>query len=361
MDLAMQYEAGQAQMRRERGIAEPQIDPLQHLTSLAEAETHVPLSDRDAPPIPPRRAERRIAILTSLTHDVVEQYNLPSQTKSCYAALHGYHFVLDLVNGHEHADRYGLKFGHRLMNSGKRRVITWLKIGSLHKFLPYYDWVVWMDGDAIIKNFTVRLEQFIEPAEAAGADLIMADHLREFQTGVFFFRNSRWTARLLEAWWVEGKTEFNWAEQGALTNLIIKLASVASTSTNTHRPYHPECSLVDHSLRSGLEYQACTQRWMALYGHPYRNRTIPHIHFYDPHGEVPGGFATFLEPLNWREHPYFGGWDPIAFYQPGNFILQLDDKPNLHRYINFEQVIECFPHMEPYHWNAWWDLEQTKR
>ena len=60
------------------------------------------------------------------------------------------------------------------------------------RYLPYYDWLVWMDSDTVITNYTVKLEWFLQPDSAIDTDtnLILTDHNIALNNGVVCRRYS---------------------------------------------------------------------------------------------------------------------------------------------------------------------------
>lgn len=56
---------------------------------------------------------------------------------------------------------------------------------------------MWVDTDTVIMNFETRLESFLDERY----DLIISKDFRGLNNGVFFIKNSNWSANLLERWW----------------------------------------------------------------------------------------------------------------------------------------------------------------
>eukprot|EP00438_Fugacium_kawagutii_P008344 Skav233358 [mRNA] locus=scaffold394:560608:562005:+ [translate_table: standard] len=95
--------------------------------------------------------------------------------------------LLELVQGMDGAHRSML---------GRRQ----LNVDSLD-----YDYIVWIDADAMILDHSVRLEYFVEVA--GGADFIIGEDMADtdlLNTGLMFFRRaSPWCQRILRRWWEE--------------------------------------------------------------------------------------------------------------------------------------------------------------
>lgn len=88
------------------------------------------------------------------------------------------------------------------MDGGHRSVLNLrqLSMDSLD-----YDYIVWIDADAMILDHAVRLEYFVKVA--GGADFIIGEDMADtdlLNTGLMFFRRaSPWCQRILRRWWEE--------------------------------------------------------------------------------------------------------------------------------------------------------------
>ena len=71
----------------------------------------------------PPQPSTRIAVLSASTPDRVQLYQPATNSKTCYALRHNYHFVLDT----------------NAPNEGSINA-WWRKVEVLQKYLPYYDW-----------------------------------------------------------------------------------------------------------------------------------------------------------------------------------------------------------------------------
>jgi hypothetical protein len=148
--------------------------------------------------------------------------SLAANNKRQYALAHNYAFVARSA-----------EFGQQDLRTEKRRPV-WGKIDVVQKVLPKYDWIFWMDMDAIILNpdLTVQgiLDQFRNDypegprAFESNIDLVIAKPTRDkmINAGVFFLRNTEWAQKFLNTV-QESKDWFNKApsyEQGAMWDLI---------------------------------------------------------------------------------------------------------------------------------------------
>ncbi len=94
-----------------------------------------------------------------------------------YANRHGY----TLVNGNDFIDR--------------SRSAAWAKLPAAQSFLSSYDYVFYIDTDAVIMNMNVRLEDFIKIAP--DADFILTSDKNGLNTGLMLMRSSIWTKDFL--------------------------------------------------------------------------------------------------------------------------------------------------------------------
>ena len=62
------------------------------------------------------------------------------------------------------------------------------------------DWIVWTDADTVIMNATIAVESFL-PSNPHVDLLIGSDKGGGYNSGVFLFRNTRWSRRFLQTWW----------------------------------------------------------------------------------------------------------------------------------------------------------------
>lgn len=84
---------------------------------------------------------------------------------------------------------------------------TWFKpkliLEVFEKFSPEY--VLYLDIDAVIADFSTKIESFIDP----NYNLIFSDdvgHHSAVNAGVFLIRNSEWSKDFLNEWWKAGAT-----------------------------------------------------------------------------------------------------------------------------------------------------------
>ncbi|KAG1455132.1 hypothetical protein G6F56_007141 [Rhizopus delemar] len=147
---------------------------------------------------------------------------LAADNKRDYAKAHDYAFIARST-----------EFAQQALRSDKRRTV-WGKIDAVQKVLPKYDWIFWLDMDAVIMNPEHTVQGTLDQlrAEYPGGprafeeniDLVIAKPTRDkmINAGVFFMRNTEWSMQFLRE--VQAyKKWYNLApsfEQGAMWELL---------------------------------------------------------------------------------------------------------------------------------------------
>ena len=92
---------------------------------------------------------------------------------------------------HDYALRVFNKIDHE-------RPTPWSKILALKSTMKteHFDWLLWMDGDALITNFETHLDEFLP--DTKGVDLVIAKDCTGLNTGIFMLRCSRTGLQLPE-------------------------------------------------------------------------------------------------------------------------------------------------------------------
>ncbi|KAF7723310.1 hypothetical protein EC973_002107 [Apophysomyces ossiformis] len=165
-----------------------------------------------------------IAVVTSsYLHDACMELSASASAanKRDYAKQHGYAFVAR-----------SSEFAQQVLRDNRN--VVWGKIDVLQKLLPKYEWLLWLDMDAVIMNMDKSLENLIDtfrsqyPGGKADfddtVDIIIARRSSDeaINAGVFLIRNSIWSNNFLrdlqniEEWYKKGP----YYEEGALKQLI---------------------------------------------------------------------------------------------------------------------------------------------
>ena len=126
------------------------------------------------------------------------------------------------VSYHNKAE-YCKKWGYDLIIEDDSAVnptrdVVWSKIPVLQKWLPHYDWVMWMDMDALFMKFETRLEDIVA---SSTKHIIITKDWHGINMGVFFLKNSEVVKSLLDDIWKTPQTFwYPHLEQSALSYLV---------------------------------------------------------------------------------------------------------------------------------------------
>jgi hypothetical protein len=165
-----------------------------------------------------------ICILTSYTDETwwnnygkCDYGDLSSTNHLNYANTHNYSFIKRIVKDSDYSNWHP----------------TWVKIDMLIKTLPLFDYVVWIDSDAIFINEKIKIEEFI----SENIDLIIPkleiDRLTDkihtnTTTGFMIWKNSDWSMNMLKNMWNNpGDCRFDYFhEQSRLNELLRNYFSI---------------------------------------------------------------------------------------------------------------------------------------
>lgn len=101
---------------------------------------------------------------------------------------------------------YCQKHGYELIMANnmidKSRPAAWSKLLAMKYYLSNedFDYIIYIDMDAIIMNDTIRIDQFVNLSNNS-YDLIMSEDWSGLNTGIWIARKSRWTIWFLETAW----------------------------------------------------------------------------------------------------------------------------------------------------------------
>lgn len=161
---------------------------------------------------------KHIAILTSYTNYIrwdnygkCDYGDFASINHHEYANKHGYSYIKKIVNNDDYQDWHP----------------TWIKIDVIKTYLPIFDYVVWVDADAIFYNDKISIEELIEGdidlvIPKLEMDRVSGNVWTNTTTGFMIWKNSEWSFNILNKLWSEpNQFRFNFFhEQSRLDELI---------------------------------------------------------------------------------------------------------------------------------------------
>jgi len=125
----------------------------------------------------------KIAVVSLFTQEIVELAQYTLLNHKAYCDKHGYDYIV-----------YQGRFS--------KRHPAWDKIKAVQEILPNYDYVLWIDTDAIFIDFNQKLENFIiYPEKYNGYFCKDPTNGIYANTGVFLLKNCQWSVDLLEQTW----------------------------------------------------------------------------------------------------------------------------------------------------------------
>jgi GR25 family glycosyltransferase involved in LPS biosynthesis len=148
--------------------------------------------------------KNRIAIITLGTSNLQEMLIHSRKNQKFYAQKHGYHFI---------------EYNDTLIESS---IVTWNKVYVLDRHLSDFDWILWIDADAVFANLEITLESIINNRQG-DYHLLACDDIGGWRlnSGVLFFKNSEWSKNLIAAWKsMKHLTHDKGAEQAQLIELL---------------------------------------------------------------------------------------------------------------------------------------------
>ncbi len=140
-----------------------------------------------------------ICILTSYTNHIRwENYgkcdygDFSSLNHHEYANKHGYSYVKKIVDDRDYSDWHP----------------TWIKIDVIRTYLKIFEYVVWIDSDAVFVNPEIKIEDLIEDKIDLVIPKMEMDRLSgnvwtNTTTGFMIWKNSEWSRKTLDLLWDE--------------------------------------------------------------------------------------------------------------------------------------------------------------
>jgi hypothetical protein len=115
-------------------------------------------------------------------------------------------------NHHEYSNRHGYSYLKEIVKNDayENWHPTWIKIDVIKKFLPLYDYVVWIDADAVFVNQDITIEDLIDGnvdlvIPKLELDRVSGNMWTHTTTGFMVWKNSEWSNNTLNLLWNEPK------------------------------------------------------------------------------------------------------------------------------------------------------------
>ena len=95
----------------------------------------------------------------------------------------------------------------KIRSISENRSLHWCKIKIVKEVLDTnnFDYILFLDADAVISDFNQNIEDFIDGSYNMIFGEDVGSH-SSMNTGVFLVKNSEWSKNFLDIWWESGKT-----------------------------------------------------------------------------------------------------------------------------------------------------------
>lgn len=133
------------------------------------------------------------------------------------------------LNHHEYANKHGYSYIKKIVSNDDYQNWhpTWIKIDVIKTYLNIFDYLVWIDADAVFVNQEIRIEDLIEERidlviPKMELDKVSGNIWTHTTTGFMIWKNSKWSHDILNRLWNEPnqyRFEF-FHEQSKLDELI---------------------------------------------------------------------------------------------------------------------------------------------
>ena len=81
------------------------------------------------------------------------------------------------------------------------RPTSWSKLLAMRKYLPYYDFLLYVDADTLVTNYDIKLEDIVD----YGYDQVLAADRNGLNCGVWLIRNTPWSLWFLDEMWAQSQ------------------------------------------------------------------------------------------------------------------------------------------------------------
>jgi hypothetical protein len=133
------------------------------------------------------------------------------------------------LNHHEYANKHGYSYIKKIVSNEDYQNWhpTWIKIDVIKTYLEIFDYVVWIDADAVFVNQEIKIEDLIDSnidlvIPKLEIDRVSGNVWTSTSTGFMIWKNSDWSFNILNELWNNPK-EFRFEyfhEQSRLDDLI---------------------------------------------------------------------------------------------------------------------------------------------
>ena len=135
-------------------------------------------------------------------------------------------------------------------------IVTWNKVFVIQKHLDNFEWVMWIDSDAIFTNMNITINEIIKSCDK---DMIIADDIGgwKMNTGVMFWKNTDWSKNILNKWCNMRKiSHAQGAEQQQLIHLLENESNFEIKKRNlfnSHPDEHKSSDFILHMMGKSSE------------------------------------------------------------------------------------------------------------
>lgn len=185
--------------------------------------------------------------------------SLRFKNKQKYALTHGYDFIYE-----------DEELEQAFLGLEPSRPVAWIKFMFIMKYLPNYDYIMWIDEDAMIMNENIRIEVIVDPQHM----IFISEDGNGINSGVFIVRQAKWSMDFIrncweQEWLVKGWHPFRY-EQRAMHHLYGSKQGLRNAKF--HKKEIPMIEI--HETRNHfqivdscmLNSNVCEEFWFALIG-----------------------------------------------------------------------------------------------
>ena len=116
------------------------------------------------------------------------------------------------MNHHEYANKHGYSYIKKIVDNDDYQNWhpTWIKIDVIKTYLPIFEYVVWIDADAVFHNQEIKIEDLIDDGidlviPKLEVDRVTGNVWTNTTTGFMVWKNSQWSRKTLDLLWNDPK------------------------------------------------------------------------------------------------------------------------------------------------------------